>query len=152
MVHLFSNRLLELIMKSSGKSEKQSTKNLEELSRFGIKVPGNLPSFLAMYLLNQTINISTVTTEHLFRFILIGLTTGAGALLIYYRGLAKTEAKISTISELTFPLVSILIGITSLNPYGQPQKLGIPNIIGILILVFSVLLISVKYARTSKST
>ena len=40
---------------------------------------------------------------------LIAVSTGMVALLIYYRGLAKTPVHISTILELTFPFVAILL-------------------------------------------
>ena len=41
--------------------------------------------------------------------LLIAVSTGMVALLIYYRGLAKTPVHISTILELTFPFVAILL-------------------------------------------
>lgn len=41
--------------------------------------------------------------------ILIAISTGMVALLIYYKGLAKTPVHISTILELTFPFVAILL-------------------------------------------
>jgi drug/metabolite transporter (DMT)-like permease len=72
--------------------------------------------FLTTLLFHQMPTVGSLTPDALFRFILIGLTTGAGALLIYYRGLSRTQAHISTISELTFPFVSILIALTPLNP------------------------------------
>ena len=40
---------------------------------------------------------------------LIAVSTGMVALLIYYKGLAKTPVHISTILELTFPFIAILI-------------------------------------------
>src|SRR3989339_855422 len=40
---------------------------------------------------------------------LIAVSTGMVALLIYYKGLAKTPVHISTILELTFPFVAILL-------------------------------------------
>ena len=40
---------------------------------------------------------------------LIAISTGMVALLIYYKGLAKTPVHISTILELTFPFVAILL-------------------------------------------
>lgn len=45
-----------------------------------------------------------------FIFLLvIALSTGMVALLIYYKGLAKTPVHISTILELTFPFIAILL-------------------------------------------
>jgi drug/metabolite transporter (DMT)-like permease len=40
---------------------------------------------------------------------LIAVSTGMVALLIYYRGLAKTPVHISTILELTFPFIAIML-------------------------------------------
>ncbi|MFC1647108.1 riboflavin kinase [Patescibacteria group bacterium] len=95
----------------------------------------------------QTPTIISLNPDSLFRFTLIGLTTGAGALLIYYKGLAKTQANVSTISELTFPLVSIFIAITPLNPYGSAQILKFDNVVGIIMLIIAVLVISFDYAK-----
>ena len=41
-------------------------------------------------------------------FILIGLTTGSGAIFLYYYGLRKVRAMIATICELCFPISAIL--------------------------------------------
>ncbi len=41
-------------------------------------------------------------------FIIIGLTTGSGAIFIYYYGLRRVKAIIATISELLFPISAIL--------------------------------------------
>lgn len=41
--------------------------------------------------------------------VLIAISTGMVALLIYYKGLAKTPVHISTILELTFPFVAIIL-------------------------------------------
>lgn len=50
-----------------------------------------------------------VTTSQLLRFGFIAVSTGMVALLIYYKGLKQTQAKISTILELVFPLLAIFI-------------------------------------------
>jgi drug/metabolite transporter (DMT)-like permease len=49
----------------------------------------------------------TTETNWLF-FIIIGLTTGSGAIFIYYYGLRRVKAIIATISELLFPVSAIL--------------------------------------------
>ncbi|PJE75772.1 hypothetical protein COV04_02410 [Candidatus Uhrbacteria bacterium CG10_big_fil_rev_8_21_14_0_10_48_11] len=86
--------------------------------------------------------LSSLSLGSILRFLIIAFTTGAGAILIYYRGLKQTTASISTIAELTFPIVSIVIAVTVLNPYGAPQQLTIANIFGILILLASILAIA----------
>ncbi len=45
---------------------------------------------------------------HWLFFILIGLTTGSGAIFIYYYGLRRVKAIVATISELLFPISAIL--------------------------------------------
>ena len=54
-------------------------------------------------------SLSSVTFPQLGLFALIAISTGMVALLIYYKGLAKTPVHISTILELTFPFIAILI-------------------------------------------
>lgn len=51
------------------------------------------------------------TTDQFLRLLAIALTTGMVALWIYYRGLKFTEAKVSTILELVFPLTAVVIDI-----------------------------------------
>ncbi len=98
--------------------------------------------FVVMFLLHQTYPPASLSNADLLRFTIITLSTGAVALLIYYFGLSRTKAHISTIAELVFPFTSIIIGITSLNPYGAPQTLSTPQIIGIALLLIAVIRIS----------
>jgi drug/metabolite transporter (DMT)-like permease len=41
---------------------------------------------------------------------LLALVTGVVALLLYYYGLQRTPASLAAIAELTFPVVTILVG------------------------------------------
>lgn len=115
--------------------------------RFLLTIP---IAFVVSFLLNQTYNPLLLTFSQVWRFILIAFATGAGAILIYYRGLKETQAKVSTFAELSFPIVSILIAVTPLNPYGAPQMLTVPNILGIVILLASIILIGLE--NVSKET
>lgn len=54
-------------------------------------------------------SLSSVTLPQFGLFALIAVSTGMVALVIYYKGLAKTPVHISTILELTFPFIAILI-------------------------------------------
>ena len=54
-------------------------------------------------------SLGDLNVHQLGLFALIGVTTGMVALLIYYKGLAKTPVHVSTILELTFPFIAILI-------------------------------------------
>ncbi len=116
--------------------------------RFLLAVP---VAYVATLILGQTYSFVNLSGGQLSRFLIIGFTTGAAGVLIYYRGLQKTEAKISTVAELIFPVISILIAITPLNPYGEAQKLTLANVFGIVILLTSVLIISFDYAKEKRA-
>jgi drug/metabolite transporter (DMT)-like permease len=64
---------------------------------------------IALFVFGYGASIPTVTISQLGLFALIAVSTGMVALLIYYKGLAKTPVHISTILELTFPFVAVLI-------------------------------------------
>jgi drug/metabolite transporter (DMT)-like permease len=69
--------------------------------------------------------------------LLIAVSTGMVALLIYYKGLAKTPVHISTILELTFPFIAILLDMIVNN-----TMLSISQWIAALVLAFSIYQIS----------
>lgn len=50
-----------------------------------------------------------VTENQWYIFILIALTTGSGAIFLYYYGLRKVRAVIATICELLFPTTAIIL-------------------------------------------
>lgn len=77
------------------------------------------------------------SVEQFGLFILIAVSTGMVALLIYYRGLATTPVHISTILELTFPFVAIFI---DMKLYGN--VLSISQLVSAMVLVFSIYKIS----------
>ncbi len=54
-------------------------------------------------------NISIPNMSQFGFLALIAVSTGMVALLIYYKGLAKTPVHVSTILELTFPFIAILL-------------------------------------------
>jgi drug/metabolite transporter (DMT)-like permease len=116
--------------------------------RFLLAVP---IAFIFSVLLKQTYNFMHIEISQMWRFLVIaGITGGAFAIYLYYKGLKNTDAKVSTFAELMLPLVSLIIALTPLNPYGAPQTLSIPNVIGIIILVFAMLKISLKYNRSAQ--
>ncbi|HEV7424064.1 MAG TPA: DMT family transporter [Candidatus Paceibacterota bacterium] len=65
--------------------------------------------------------------------VLIAISTGMVALLIYYKGLSKTPVHISTILELTFPFVAILLDFAVNHTILAPLQW-----ITALVLVFSI--------------
>lgn len=52
--------------------------------------------------------VNETTPFNWFVFIIIGITTGSGAIFLYYYGLNKVRAVVATICELCFPLSAIL--------------------------------------------
>lgn len=128
--------------------EKISFKEATAL-RFLLAIP---VAFVATYVFNQTYDYTQLNFDQIWRFILISSTTGgAVAIMLYYNGLKKTEAKVATFAELSFPIVSTLIAITALNPYGEAQKLLLTNTFGIIILIISILIISIDYTSDNNS-
>jgi drug/metabolite transporter (DMT)-like permease len=52
--------------------------------------------------------IYKVTNENRIYFIIIGLTTGSGAIFLYYYGLRRVKAIVATMGELLFPISAII--------------------------------------------
>jgi drug/metabolite transporter (DMT)-like permease len=65
--------------------------------------------FMLIYVVifGQYLEFRETTPENWLYFIIIGLTTGSGAIFIYYYGLRRVKAIVATISELLFPISAI---------------------------------------------
>lgn len=87
--------------------------------RFIIATPIAL---IAVYLLKSQASLSMATPSDMVRLVIIALSTGMVALWIYYKGLAQTEAKVSTIVELTFPLLAVVIDMFVYKSYLLPSQ------------------------------
>jgi len=74
--------------------------------RFFLTVPLSL---ILLFFLTKSTAIAVPSPEQLGWLFAIALSTGMVALWIYYRGLKQTEAKVSTLLELVFPLTAIAI-------------------------------------------
>lgn len=82
---------------------------------------------------SSTFGVPIIDAAQLLKFIFIAVSTGMVALLIYYRGLKQTEAKISTILELVFPLLAIFV-----DKFLYNNQLELSQYFAALILLFSV--------------
>jgi drug/metabolite transporter (DMT)-like permease len=75
---------------------------------------------MLMVWMGKTDAVYSITPGQFFSFVTIALSTGMVALYIYYKGLAKTPASVSTILELVFPVTAVFIDMfvyhTSLLP------------------------------------
>lgn len=76
--------------------------------RFGITT---VLAFIGVLILGKWSAFHAPNGSELIRFVIIALSTGMVALLIYYRGLKITPVRVSTILELTFPFVAVLIDV-----------------------------------------
>jgi drug/metabolite transporter (DMT)-like permease len=87
-----------------------------------------LTTFMALIgviLLNQTSLLPKINASQLSSFVLIAVSTGMVALYIYYRGLKRTQAKISTLLELIYPLLAVVIdGLLYKNFLGPTQLIS----------------------------
>lgn len=65
--------------------------------------------FMLFYVLisKQFVEFQQTNEVHWILFVIIGLTTGSGAIFIYYYGLRRVRAMDATISELLFPVSAI---------------------------------------------
>ncbi len=54
------------------------------------------------------LNLSAITSQNWLIFLIIAVTTGSGALFLYYWGLKKLKASSATIFELAFPISAII--------------------------------------------
>lgn len=68
--------------------------------------------------------VLSVTLPQLLTLIAIALSTGMVALAIYYKGLAVTEAKVSTIIELLFPVAAVGIDAVIYKTILTPSQYG----------------------------
>ncbi len=77
------------------------------------------------------------TPENWFYILLIGITTGSGAIFIYYYGLRRVKAIFATISELLFPISAILF-----DYFINHSILSPIQIVSAAIMVFALIMIN----------
>jgi drug/metabolite transporter (DMT)-like permease len=78
---------------------------------------------VAVFVLGAQSSLSVVGVPEVSRLVMIALSTGMVALWLYYRGLQKTEAKITTLLELTFPLLAVVIDAVIYKTFLQPTQI-----------------------------
>ncbi len=78
---------------------------------------------------NQTGSLYQINNQIWLTLILIAFTTGMVALAIYYYGLKKTPAKVTTLLELVWPASAIFIDYFYFN-----QSLSLTQILGVILL------------------
>jgi drug/metabolite transporter, DME family len=66
----------------------------------------------------------------------LALVTGLAALTLYYYGLQRTPAVLSSLAELTYPAVAVIAGIYAYNQHlSWTQWLGVALILGTVTLL-----------------
>lgn len=81
----------------------------------------------------QSNMLFSINTAQWFSLLLITFSTGMVALAIYYYGLKKTPARVTTICELVWPASAILI-----DYFYYHQALSLTQILGTIVLLFAI--------------
>jgi drug/metabolite transporter (DMT)-like permease len=87
---------------------KKLTFKAAAILRFSLAIP---LSYLVAVVSGQTFPLSQVTTTQWLSLLGIALSSGMVAFMIYYKGLTNTPAKVSTLTELTWPVSAAFIGL-----------------------------------------
>jgi drug/metabolite transporter (DMT)-like permease len=95
---------------------------------------------------NQAGALAHVTTAQFEALLAITFSTGMVALVIYYYGLKRTSARVSAICELMFPLTAVFI-----DYFHFHNSLSITQILGALVLVFTIFQVSKLEISTAKA-
>ena len=74
-------------------------------ARYGLT---SILAFLYLMLSGEGLPFDTVTSMNWILILIIGLTTGSGAIFLYYFGLSRVRASVSAICELCLPLSAII--------------------------------------------
>lgn len=75
-----------------------------------------------VFVFGQSKSLSAPTFSQLSRFLLIAVSTGMVSVAIYYRGLKKVQANVSTILELVYPLLAVFIDATLYKSFLAPSQ------------------------------
>lgn len=95
--------------------------------------------FFVLLITGKYTEIQSTTNENWMYFVIIGITTGSGAIFIYYYGLRRVKAIIATISELLFPVSAILFDYLINDSLLSPVQL-----VSAAVMVFSIIRLNKK--------
>lgn len=90
-------------------------------------------------------DFTLVTPRNWLFVVLIGLTTGSGAIFLYYYGLRNVKASISTFLELLYPITAVV-----LDYFVNHTKYSIVQWIAALVMLFSIVMLNVNSKKTVK--
>ena len=97
-------------------------------------------------LIGVFLEFAKVTAQNWMIFIIIAFTTGSGAIFIYYYGLQRVPAIVSTICELLFPISAVFF-----DYLFNHKVLSITQIISALVMILAVIMITQNKAVEQKS-
>jgi drug/metabolite transporter (DMT)-like permease len=90
--------------------------------------------------------VAEVTPTHWALILLIGVTTGSGAIFLYYYGLTRVRAIVSAICELCLPLSAVVF-----DYWLNGSRLGGWQWLGAILLVTGITLVSLGGGRRAKT-
>ncbi len=109
---------------------------------FGRYALTSMISLAVLLSAGQGIGLDSVTPANWAILAIIALTTGSGAIFLYYFGLTHVRATVATICELCLPLSAIL-----LDYFINDSRLGLWQWVGAGILITSIALVSLSGER-----
>lgn len=98
--------------------------------------------FIYVLLTNKLTQLSAITPLNWIIFIVIAFTTGSGAIFLYYYGLKKVKAIVSTICELCFPISAIVF-----DYFVNKSVLSAVQWISAVIMILAIIKISVQKSK-----
>lgn len=110
-------------------------------ARYGLT---SVLALIAVLVTGCGLPFAAVTTENWIIVLVIALTTGSGAIFLYYWGLTRVKATVATICELCLPLSAVL-----LDYLVNGTRLGAWQWVGGLALIGSILRISTMKTQSS---
>jgi drug/metabolite transporter (DMT)-like permease len=90
------------------------------------------------------IQYEAVTQQNWLIFFIIAITTGSGALFLYYYGLRKVRAVIATICELFFPITAII-----LDYLLNDQRLSWVQWVSAVVMLFAIINLNITNSKRS---
>ena len=90
-------------------------------------------------------DFTQVTPRNWLFVVLIGLTTGSGAIFLYYYGLRNVKASLSTFLELMYPITAVV-----LDYFVNHTKYSIVQWIAASVMLFAIVMLNVNSKKTVK--
>ncbi|MEA1972009.1 MAG: DMT family transporter [Candidatus Cloacimonadota bacterium] len=110
--------------------------------RYGLTT---LVMIIVILLTGKSFQFSQITNQNWLFFGIIGLTSGTGAIMLYYFGLKHVKAMTSAICELFFPVSAILFDYLI-----NKSVLSIPQWIGAIVLIGAITSLIISQKRFNK--